>query len=63
MAKEATKQAADPQMKADSTGTSPAHEEIAALAHSLWQARGCPEGKPEEDWFNAERTLKAKSEA
>ena len=32
---------------------------IAALAYSLWEARGCPEGSPEEDWFNAERTLAA----
>jgi hypothetical protein len=37
-------------------------EEIAALAYSLWQARGCPEGMPDEDWFNAERTLRAKAE-
>ena len=32
-------------------------EEIAALAYSLWEARGRPEGSPEEDWFNAERAL------
>jgi hypothetical protein len=63
MAKEATKQAAAPQVQANSTGTGRAHEEIAALAYSVWQARGCPEGTPEEDWFNAERTLKSKSEA
>jgi hypothetical protein len=37
--------------------SSPAHEQIAALAYSLWQARGCPEGSPEEDWLNAERAL------
>jgi len=29
------------------------HGEIQALAHSLWQARGCPDGSPEIDWFNA----------
>ena len=63
MANEATKQAAAPRVQANSTGTGPAHEEIAALAYSLWQARGCPEGTPEEDWLNAERTLKPKSEA
>ena len=33
------------------------HEEIAALAYSLWEARGRPEGSPEEDWLNAERAL------
>jgi len=32
-------------------------EEIAALAYSLWEARGRPEGSPEEDWLNAERAL------
>ena len=29
------------------------HAEIAALAHELWQARGCPEGSPQEDWFQS----------
>lgn len=42
---------------ADST-----HEDITAVAYSLWQARGCPEGSPEEDWFKAESALKAKLE-
>jgi hypothetical protein len=37
--------------------SSPTHEEIAALAYSLWEARGCPEGSPEEDWLNAEGAL------
>lgn len=37
--------------------SSPTHDEIAALAYSLWEARGCPEGSPEEDWLNAERAL------
>ena len=63
MANEATKRAAAPGVQANSTGTGPTHEEIAALAYSLWLARGCPEGTPEEDWLNAERTLKPKSEA
>jgi hypothetical protein len=31
---------------------------IAARAYELWQARGCPEGSPDEDWFQAERELK-----
>ena len=25
-------------------------EDIAALAYELWQARGCPDGSPDEDW-------------
>jgi hypothetical protein len=37
--------------------SSPTHEEIAALAYSLWETRGCPEGSPEDDWLNAERVL------
>ena len=32
-------------------------QEIAALAHQYWLARGCPEGTPEEDWFRAEREI------
>jgi hypothetical protein len=34
--------------------------EIAALAHRLWQSRGCPEGSPDEDWFRAELELGSK---
>ncbi|MEO8049808.1 MAG: DUF2934 domain-containing protein [Acidobacteriota bacterium] len=30
-------------------------EEVCKLAHSYWQARGCPDGSPEVDWFRAER--------
>jgi len=40
--------------QANRNESSRAREEIAALAYSLWQARGCPEGSPEDDWFNAE---------
>jgi len=38
------------------------HEDIAILAHALWQARGCPEGSPDEDWFHAVRELRARRE-
>jgi len=38
------------------------HEDTATLAHSLWQARGCPEGSPEEDWFSAAHALRARAE-
>ena len=38
------------------------HEDIAALAYTLWQARGGPEGSPEEDWFRAAHELRARSE-
>jgi|SRR5579872_4035805 len=30
---------------------------IAALAYEFWQARGCPLGTPDEDWFRAEREI------
>ena len=35
----------------------PLREEIARLAYSYWEARGCPEGSPEEDWLQAEADL------
>jgi hypothetical protein len=38
------------------------HEEIAALAHALWQGRGCPQGSAEEDWFQAAHDLRARAE-
>jgi len=37
------------------------HNEIAALAHSLWEARGRPEGSPEEDWHRAAEQLRSRS--
>jgi hypothetical protein len=36
------------------------HEQIAALAHSYWVARGYAPGSPEQDWLRAERELKVK---
>src|SRR5271157_2515962 len=33
------------------------HDDIAALAHELWQARGRPDGSPEVDWFHAVEEL------
>jgi hypothetical protein len=39
------------------------HADIAKLAYELWQARGCPQGSPEEDWFHAARELRARGEA
>ena len=31
---------------------------VSDLAYSLWQARGCPHGSPDEDWFRAEAMLR-----
>jgi hypothetical protein len=39
----------------DEISESQRHPQIAALAYEFWQARGCPEGTSEEDWFLAER--------
>ena len=35
----------------------PAHEEIARLAYTYWEARGRPLGSPEDDWFRAEQEV------
>jgi hypothetical protein len=37
------------------------HTEIAALAYELWQARGCPEGSSEEDWYRAAEQLRSRA--
>ena len=37
------------------------HEEVCQLAYSYWQARGCPEGSPEDDWFLAEHELSSRA--
>lgn len=37
--------------------TAPEPEQVASLAYTLWQQRGCPEGSPEEDWLRAEEEL------
>lgn len=37
------------------------HDDIAALAHELWEARGCPDGSSEEDWFRAAEQLRSRA--
>jgi hypothetical protein len=32
-------------------------QKIAARGHELWIERGCPNGSPDEDWFQAEQEL------
>jgi Protein of unknown function (DUF2934) len=39
----------------------PTSDNIASLARAFWDARGCPEGSPDDDWLRAERTLKSQS--
>jgi len=36
---------------------------ITRLAYELWVGRGRPEGSPEQDWFEAERILRATAES
>ncbi len=36
-------------------------QDVAALAYELWQARGCPEGSADEDWFHAVDELRSRS--
>ena len=38
------------------------HEEIARLAYSSWEARGCQGGSPEEDWFRAQAEVRLRKE-
>lgn len=38
-------------------------EAIEKLAYALWENRGCPEGTPEADWFEAEQSLSKRSVA
>jgi hypothetical protein len=42
----------------DTAGEHIEHGEIARLAYSYWEARGCPLGSPDEDWFRAEQDLR-----
>ena len=43
-------------------GAKPDHATIAALAHQLWMARGCPIGSDLDDWFLAEAMLQGQRE-
>ncbi len=38
----------------------PDRDEIARLAHSYWEARGCQDGSAEEDWIRAEQELRTR---
>ena len=41
---------------------SPASTEIAARAHEIWLAEGCPEGRDVEHWLKAEAQIKTENE-
>lgn len=38
-------------------------QEISTKAYDLWQQQGCPDGRSQEFWFEAERQLKGNSAA
>jgi hypothetical protein len=39
----------------------PAASAIAQLAYELWQQNGCPHGRDQEHWFQAERELRSRA--
>ena len=39
----------------------PGEQDVADLAYRRWLERGCPQGSPEEDWFEAEHELQARN--
>jgi Protein of unknown function (DUF2934) len=41
----------------DTTRPSADREHVAKRAYELYEARGCGDGRAEEDWFSAEREL------
>ena len=57
MAPQEKQQLERPETAALSAEPQSVHEQIASLAYALWQQRRCPDGSPEEDWFQAEKDL------
>ena len=51
---------ARPAYHAPAAGGASAHQQIAALAYSYWEARGRQGGSPVEDWLRAEREIEGK---
>src|SRR5213593_629535 len=43
------------------TADQPLYEQIALLAYSYWEQRGCQSGTPEEDWLRAEEELRMRT--
>jgi hypothetical protein len=37
------------------------NDEIARLAYSLWESRGCQDGDPMEDWLRAEQEIQERT--
>jgi hypothetical protein len=47
----------------DARASAPDETEVAELAYRLWLERGCPVGSDQEDWFQAESTLRSRNES
>jgi hypothetical protein len=45
----------------DASLNAPSHDEIARLAHAIWEARGGGDGGALDDWLGAERLLQEHS--
>jgi Protein of unknown function (DUF2934) len=59
---EQTRQASEHRLHSFATDSGPVefgHDDIASLARELWKARGCPEGSPDQDWFEAVKELRS----
>ena len=54
------KPASESKRKVSATAA-PEPDQVAELAYTLWESRGCPIGSPEEDWFKAEQELASKA--
>src|ERR1019366_812459 len=49
------------ELTADASSLAPVNEsDVAELAYQRWVERGCPQGCPEDDWYEAERDLRSR---
>ena len=50
------------ELTTESPSPAPANpRDVADVAYRRWLDRGCPQGSPEEDWFEAEREVRSRS--
>ena len=48
-----------PRLQPENPAGKPSHDDVARLAYEYWESRGRPEGSSCDDWYRAERELKA----